>query len=164
MTDLCRRRKLTQAVYHAEAGAQNRNDGEILCKHRGNDLLQRRLDLHVLRFELLERFFELVDDEIFRRNIGCKRNHVELIARDARVGALAVLANGADELAHTVVLGNGLADGLVRDVDAVDVVHRCENVIAALKDIQVQAVVVGLHRNLHILEEKLRLVLAHRLE
>ena len=89
---------------------------------------------------------------------------MELIARDARVGALAVLANGADELAHTVVLGNGLADGLVRDVDAVDVVHRCENVIAALEHVQVQAVVIRLHRDLHVLVEELRLALAHRLE
>ena len=27
------RGRSSQAVYHAETGAQNRNDGEILCKH-----------------------------------------------------------------------------------------------------------------------------------
>lgn len=36
--------------------------------------------------------------------------------------------------------------------------------VAALQDVQVQAVVVRLHRDLHVLEEELRLVLAHGLE
>ena len=89
---------------------------------------------------------------------------MEFVARNARVGPLAVLADGADELAHAVVLGNGLADGLVRDVDAVVLVQRREDVVAALEHIQIQTVVVGLHRDLHVLVEELRLALAHGLE
>ena len=114
--------------------------------------------------ELLERLLELVDEQILRRDIGRECDDVELIARNARVGPLAVLADGADELAHAVVLGDGLADGRVRDVDAIDIVQRREDMVAALEHVQIQAVVVRLHRDLHVLKEELRLVLAHGLE
>ena len=149
------------------AGLLHQLDEVDIIDLRADDHHARAVRIFLIRsavFELLERFFELVDNEIFRRNIGCKRNHVELIARDARVGALAVLADGADELAHAVVLGNGLADGLVRHVDAVVLVQRREDVVAALEHVQVQAVVVGLHGYLHILKEELFLVLAQSLQ
>ena len=44
---------------------------------------------------------------------------MELVAGDGGAVPLAVLADGAQQLAHTVVLGHGLADGGVGDVDAV---------------------------------------------
>ena len=89
---------------------------------------------------------------------------MEFIARNARIVALAIFADGADELAHMVVLGDGAADGRVRHVDAVVLVQRREDVVAALEHIQIQTVVVGLHRDLHVLVEELRLALAHGLE
>ena len=54
-----------------------------------------------------------------------------------------------------VVLGDGAADGRVRHVDAVVLVQRREDVVAALEHIQIQTVVVGLHRDLHVLVEEL---------
>ena len=62
------------------------------------------------------------------------------------------------------MLGNGAADGRVRHIDAVVLVQRREDVVAALEHIQIQTVVVGLHRDLHVLVEELRLALAHGLE
>ena len=52
--DLRRRGKRAQAVYHAEPRTQDRHDREVLGQHRRHDLLQRRLNLHILHFQVLE--------------------------------------------------------------------------------------------------------------
>ena len=62
------------------------------------------------------------------------------------------------------MLGDGLTDSPVGDIDAVMLVQGLENVVPALERIEVQAVVVGLHRNLHVLEEEVFLAAAHGLE
>ena len=89
---------------------------------------------------------------------------MELVAGDGGAIPLAVLADGAQQLAHTVVLGHGLADGGVGDVDAVVLRQGLEDVVAALEHVQVEAVFVPLHGNLHVLEEEMLFALAHGLE
>ena len=163
-----RERAVAEAVgADVRAGLLDELDEVNVIDLRADDDHTRAVRILLVRaagLELLERLLEFVDEQILRRDIGRKRDDVEFVARDARIGALAVLADGADELAHAVVLGDRLADGLIRDVDAIDIVQRREDMVAALQDVQVQAVVVRLHRDLHVLEEELRLVLAHGLE
>jgi len=62
------------------------------------------------------------------------------------------------------VLGHGLAYGLVGHVDAEGVVQGRQDVIFALEHVKIQAVVVGLHWNLHVLVEEFVVVGAHGLE
>ena len=77
---------------------------------------------------------------------------------------LAELAYRADKLADAVVLGDGLADGGVGGVNAVDVVQRGEDVVFALELVEVKPVRVRLHGDFHVFEEELLLVLAQSLE
>ena len=114
--------------------------------------------------ELFESFFELVNDQVLRRNVGRKRNNVELIARDARLVALAEIADSTDELADAVVLCDGLTYRLIGNVNAIVLMQGLEDVVFALESVEVQAVVVGLHGYLHILKEELFLVLAQSLQ
>ena len=63
-----------------------------------------------------------------------------LIAGNSGIALLAELADLADQAAELVVLGNGLADGLVRDINPVLLVQRGENVVGALQDGQIHIV------------------------
>ena len=60
--------------------------------------------LRLAGLKLLKGLLELVDEQIFRRNIGREGYYLELIAGDTRLVALAELADGADKLAYAVVL------------------------------------------------------------
>ena len=89
---------------------------------------------------------------------------MELIAGDHRGITLAEIADGPDQLADAVVLLHGFADGGVGHVDAVFLAERLQDVVFALQGIEVQAVVVGLHGDLHELMEEPVLPLAERVE
>ena len=77
---------------------------------------------------------------------------------------LTEIADGTDELAHAVVLGHGPADGGIGYVDAVVLCQRPEDMVFALEDIEIKAVLIPLHGDLHVLEEEFFLALPHRLE
>ena len=77
--------------------------------------------------QLLECLAELVDDEIFRAAVAHKVQDVVLIARDARVFLLAELADLSQDAADLVVLGDRLAQRVVRHVHAVDLLQRREH-------------------------------------
>ena len=62
------------------------------------------------------------------------------------------------------MLGNSLADGSIGYIDAVILSQRLENVVFALYHIEVETVVIGLHRDLHIVEEEALFVFAHCLK
>ena len=87
---------------------------------------------------------------------------MELIAGDAGVFFLAVIADFGDEAAEPVVLGHSLSEGFVGNVRAEDIVKGLQHLFSALGHIEIETVLVGLHGDLQILEEEI--IAAHGLQ
>ena len=109
--------------------------GIIDLRADDNDTGAIGLILRLAGLELLKGLLELVDEQIFRRNIGREGYDLELIAGDTRLVALAELADGADKLAYAVVLGDRLTDGCIGGIDAVCLVQRIEYMVLALESV-----------------------------
>ena len=106
-------------------------------------------------FEFFERFAELVDNEVFRANVGHKSQNVELIPRNRRIGKFSHFADFGENAANFVVLGNGFSDCRVRNVYAVSFVQRRENFhFELLFEVRHRAF-VHLAGNVHVTDEKL---------
>ena len=76
VADLCRWHQSLDARDHAEARAENRNQGELSSgKHRSAAFFERRFDFHILERQVSERFEAFEHGDFFNQlaeNIGTR--------------------------------------------------------------------------------------------
>ena len=130
--DLSRLHRAVAVTVADDAGAAALDElGEIgiVVLGAGQDHLAAELLLQVglAGLHLLGSLTQVGQDQILGTRQGDQLDHVELIAGDGWVVQLAVVADLVDETGDLVLLLDGLADGLVGDVDAEVIVQRLQH-------------------------------------
>ena len=157
-----RRRAEAETVDHDERTRILDELGEAgvvdLAADDGDLHAKARLYIGLALAQLLERLAELADDEIFRAAVAHKVQDVVLVARDARVFLLAELTDLSQDAADLVVLGDRLAQRIVRHVHAVDLLQRREHLTPELINVVAHGVFRDLEGHIEKGHEKLLVV------